>query len=247
MSERWPDYAHFPATGAEFEHYVATLFSDLGYNVLQTPATNDFGADLILTDPETQKRIAVQAKFYNHTSLGNTPVQEVIASLPHWGAEAGWVVTNGRFSKNAESLARENGVNLIDNAKLNGLITQARSRIAGAKPRIEETLDNKSCTTTQPAQPKAPKEKTYNMQDIMIRWDCSRTVVTKEISRGMPMRKMSNGRWSITDRDLRAWENLLATELKQEQRQKVIAAIVVVLLFAIAGTAIVVLNPGYFR
>lgn len=247
MSERWPDYAHFPATGVEFERYVATLFSDLGYSVLQTPATNDFGADIILTDPATQRRIAVQAKFYNHTSLGNTPIQEVIASLPHWNADAGWVVTNGRFSKNAQNLARENDVNLIDNDKLNGLIAQARSRTGGARPHIEEILDNKSCAATQPAQSKAPKEKTYNMQDVMIRWDCSRTVVTKEIRRGMPMRKMSNGRWSITDRDLRAWENLLAAELEQERRQKVIAAVVIVLLFAIAGTAIVLLNPGYFR
>ncbi len=35
-------------TGRQFEEYVGTLFEKHGYRITYTPATGDFGADLIL-------------------------------------------------------------------------------------------------------------------------------------------------------------------------------------------------------
>lgn len=127
MDAKWDDYTHFPASGEEFERYVGTVFDDLGYKVYLTPRRNDYGVDLLLEEPKTEMRIAVQTKFYNKSSLGNTPIQEVLAGLPLYKAQVGWVVTNGRFTDNAKNLAKANGVRLIDNDGLNDLIDQAKT------------------------------------------------------------------------------------------------------------------------
>lgn len=270
MVERWPDYARFPASGTDFERYVATVFLDLGYQVQATPATNDYGADLIVEEPLNGRRIAVQAKFYNHASLGNTPVQEVIGSLSHWNADEGWVVTNGRFSKNAKTLAEENGVTLIDNDGLNRLIRQAKeSPMAGAALRSNPFCDLSGFDTlveapTQAVHYKVPNEsaqastsqtrfeasvtappRTFNMQDVMIRWNCTRGYINKEIARGLPMRKLSNGRWSISEEDLLGWERLLAEERKREARNSLIKTIVgVIALLACLSALLALVSPG---
>lgn len=48
--------------GTAFEEYLGSIFGDLGYAVDLTPASGDFGADLILS--KDGNRIAVQAKQY---------------------------------------------------------------------------------------------------------------------------------------------------------------------------------------
>lgn len=138
MDTKWDSYTHFPASGEEFERYVATVFDDLGYKVYLTPEKNDYGVDLLLEEPKSQTRIAVQTKFYNRATLGNAPIQEVLAGLSLYKAQVGWVVTNGRFSENATKLAKANGVRLIDNDGLNELIDQAKERRELEKARIEE-------------------------------------------------------------------------------------------------------------
>lgn len=79
-----------------------------------------------------------------------------------------------------------------------------------------------------PSQPPIPR--TYNMQDLMIRWNCSRGFVGKQISRGLPMKKLSNGRWSIKENDLINWERFLEDERKKARRNSTIATIVGVLI-----------------
>ena len=118
------DYTRLPACGKDFEQYVGSVFADLGYGVDVTQLSGDYGADVILTEPDSGRRIAVQAKFYSHR-LGNSPIQEVVGSLAHYGAREGWVVTNGTFSSAARTLAEENGVRLIDGLELNELVAAA--------------------------------------------------------------------------------------------------------------------------
>ena len=47
-------------TGREFEEYLGNLFNNEGYRVTFTPATGDYGADLILK--KDKEVIVVQAK-----------------------------------------------------------------------------------------------------------------------------------------------------------------------------------------
>lgn len=128
MDNRWADYSFLPANGEDFERYVGTILEDLGYGVSLTPAANDYGVDLIVHESISNRRIAVQAKFFNGGSLGNGPIQEVVAGMPYWGADAGWVITNAAdFTENARRLAQANGVYLVSNRELNDLVAQAVS------------------------------------------------------------------------------------------------------------------------
>ena len=124
-TERY-DYTRIPANGREFEQYVASVFADLGYEVELTPASGDFGADVILTEPGSRRRIAVQAKFYG-SALDGAPVQEVVGALAHYGACEGWVVTNSTFTRAARQLAGENGVRLVEGPELRELVAAAEA------------------------------------------------------------------------------------------------------------------------
>lgn len=109
--------------GYMFEDYLKILFFYLGYKVEQTQKSRDYGADLILVNPQTQKRIIVQAKRYNKP-VGSKAVQEVLTAKLHYKADYSWVVSNQTFTYQAEVLARENNVRLIDRQELIELYTR---------------------------------------------------------------------------------------------------------------------------
>lgn len=109
--------------GYMFEDYLKILFFYLGYKVEQTQKSRDYGADLILVNPQTQKRIIVQAKRYNKP-VGSKAVQEVLTAKLHYKADYSWVVSNQIFTYQAEVLARENNVRLIDRQELIELYTR---------------------------------------------------------------------------------------------------------------------------
>ncbi len=101
--------------GYEFEDYLKCLFFYLGYAVEVTQKSRDYGADLILIKDGI--KTVVQAKRFNKT-VGSKAVAEVVGAMKHYGANEGWVVTNSTFSTQAETLARENMVRLIDRDEL---------------------------------------------------------------------------------------------------------------------------------
>lgn len=102
-------------SGREFEQYLKYLYIKAGYKVRLTPASGDFGADLIL-EKETQ-RIAVQAKRYK-SKVGIKAVQEIASAKTHYRATDTWVVTNNHFTSAAVTLAQSNGVKLYDREAL---------------------------------------------------------------------------------------------------------------------------------
>ena len=101
--------------GYEFEEYLKCLFFYDDYNAELTPKSRDYGADLILTKGD--EVIALQAKRYTKT-VGSRCVSEIIGAKKHYHATEAWVVTNSHFSMQAETLAKENGVRLIDREEL---------------------------------------------------------------------------------------------------------------------------------
>lgn len=102
--------------GYEFENYLKTLFFYAGFGAELTQKSKDYGADIILTD-ENHEKIVVQAKRYNKT-VGVKSVQEVIGAKSHYKANEGMVVTNSTFSFEAETLAKENNIRLVDRKEL---------------------------------------------------------------------------------------------------------------------------------
>jgi restriction system protein len=98
--------------GYEFENYLSVLFKKLEYEVINTPLSNDFGADLVL-DGDSRGRIVVQAKRYS-SPVGVKAVQEINAARDYYRAEVAWVVTNNFFTEQAKRLAESTNVVLFD-------------------------------------------------------------------------------------------------------------------------------------
>ena len=115
-------YLHSPLgsvdkmSGAKFEEYLKAHFENLGYKVKLTPKSNDYGADLIVSNKK--KTIVVQAKRYK-SKVGNSAIQQIVAAKAYYNADECMVVTNSFFTKNAEKLAEANGVVLVDRSQIN--------------------------------------------------------------------------------------------------------------------------------
>ena len=108
-------------SGIDFELFLENIFIDKGFNVLRTKASGDFGADLIV-ETASGTRAAVQAKrFKNKVNL--KAVQEVVASVSHYGADFGIVIASSSFFPSAIELAKTNNVELWGEDKLLAFIS----------------------------------------------------------------------------------------------------------------------------
>jgi restriction system protein len=110
-------------SGKQFEQYLGQLFKAQGYSVKFKQDSGDFGADLVLM--KDGRRVVVQAKRYQKR-VGIKVVQEVQAAIAHYGASEGWGVSNSDFTEAAYSLAKSNGVRLINRNVLMNMIVQAK-------------------------------------------------------------------------------------------------------------------------
>jgi len=102
-------------SGYEFEETLKSLFQNMGYSAKVTKSSNDQGADLIIE--KLNKKIVVQAKCYSD-KVGNSAIQEVVASQNFYKCDSCLVVTNNYFTKAAKDLAKANYVELWDRDKL---------------------------------------------------------------------------------------------------------------------------------
>lgn len=109
--------------GYMFEDYLRVLLFYLGYKVEVTQKSRDYGADLVLVDPNTKQKIIVQAKRYNKP-VGSKAVQEILAAKLHYKADDAWVITNNKYTPQAELLAKENNIRLIDRDELIEMYTR---------------------------------------------------------------------------------------------------------------------------
>lgn len=112
--------------GYEFESFLKTMFFYLGYNAETTARTGDYGADLILTNAGV--KTVVQAKRYSK-NVSSKSVQEVLVAKTHYQADECMVVTNSFFTKEAEQVASENNVTLVDRHNLIILMQEAKEKI----------------------------------------------------------------------------------------------------------------------
>ena len=106
----------------EFEEYVSQLYASLGYEVELTPYSNDKGVDIVMTLDET--KYVVQCKRYKKT-VGSPDIQKFIGSIDHFNADKGIFVTTGLFSFEAEKMAAQHPIELVNRVELAKLILQA--------------------------------------------------------------------------------------------------------------------------
>jgi restriction system protein len=116
--------------GITFERRLVHLFNALGYNVEQTRARGDYGADLVLERDSV--RIVVQAKRWTK-NVGVKAIQEAVAAKPMYRCERAMVVTHRYFTDQAKRLARANDVRLWDRDELvSALLRGAEQQIGHA-------------------------------------------------------------------------------------------------------------------
>lgn len=106
-------------SGVEFENFLQEFFEKMGYSVNLTKASHDYGADLLIS--KNGKHSIVQAKCYSK-AVGIKAIQEIVGAKKHYQVDDAFVVTNNYFSKEAEILALENGVKLIDRSVIERML-----------------------------------------------------------------------------------------------------------------------------
>lgn len=108
--------------GYEFEDYIGTLFSKLGYSVTQTSLSGDQGVDIVAKKNDIS--LAIQTKRYS-SRVGNSAVQQVVAGANYHRCNQKLIVTNNYFTQSAYELALANNVMLWDRDRLIEEITNA--------------------------------------------------------------------------------------------------------------------------
>jgi HJR/Mrr/RecB family endonuclease len=106
--------------GVPFEKYLEEVFLEWGYEVTTTKVTGDQGVDLIVSKGGV--RIAVQAKGYPGSTVGNSAVQEAHTGMVHYRCQKCAVITNSTITSAARKLAEGVGCHLIDRTTLPLLI-----------------------------------------------------------------------------------------------------------------------------
>lgn len=100
----------------EFEQLIGAYFVRLGYVATLTEGSADGGIDLILT--RGNETHFVQCKQWRATRVPVTVVRELYGVICAHGADGGYVVTAGQFTKDATAFAAGRNIELIDGPAL---------------------------------------------------------------------------------------------------------------------------------
>lgn len=126
-------------TWQEFETLVGESFRLRGYHVMDLGgSTPDGGIDLILM--KGSETFLVQCKQWKAQAVTVEIVRELYGVMAARGAAGGFVVTSGRFTKDAIAFTQGRNLTLIDGPKLFDLIKRVQAnRVAEAgtsKPKV---------------------------------------------------------------------------------------------------------------
>jgi HJR/Mrr/RecB family endonuclease len=126
LRKRWLSRAelYFEMAPEQFENAVAELFRQLGYQVTQTPYSNDRGKDAIAR--KDGKKYLIECKRYApENTIGRRDLQILVAAMKEENAEGGFYVNTGRFASTAPAYAAQNQIELYDRANLPALVNSA--------------------------------------------------------------------------------------------------------------------------
>ncbi len=108
----------------DFEDIVAELFRNIGYDVKQTPYTNDQGKDAIIF--KDGKKALIECKRYAlENKVGRPMLQKFYAAMREEHAGKGFFVSTGTFTSTAEAYASKYNIELINTDKLVLLMQEA--------------------------------------------------------------------------------------------------------------------------
>jgi restriction system protein len=147
-------------TWKEFEILVGEAFRLQGYQVTENHAGGtDGGIDLVLR--KGGEKFFVQCKQWRALSVGVTIVRELYGVMAAERAVGGFVVTSGKFTKDAEEFAKGRNVELIDGPRLMTMIRAAqaarKSPLAAPRPVPTKPIAAPSPIAATPACPVCSK------------------------------------------------------------------------------------------
>ena len=108
----------------DFEEFVADVWEYLGWDTRTVGKPGDRGIDVIATDGDAKQLI--QAKRYGpNTTVGSPEVQQYASlRIQEDGVDQVTIVTTGEFTRQAEDLAPDLDVILIDGEDLLGVLEE---------------------------------------------------------------------------------------------------------------------------
>jgi restriction system protein len=137
LTQRWLSRSelYLQMDSKQFEDAVAALFCQLGYEVTQTPYSNDRGKDAIAR--KDGRKYLIECKRYGvDGTIGRRDLQIFVAAMKEENAEGGFYVNTGRFAKTAVEYAAQNQIELYDAERFPVLVNAAfpnREDISSAK------------------------------------------------------------------------------------------------------------------
>jgi restriction system protein len=119
-------------TWQQFESLVAEGFRQRGFTVTEKGgAAPDGGVDLVLT--RGTERFLVQCKQWRAQQVPVTIVRELYGVMAAQHAAGGYVVTSGRFTKDATAFAAGRNIELIDGDGLPTLLRQPKKVVSASR------------------------------------------------------------------------------------------------------------------
>jgi restriction system protein len=123
----------------DFERMVGEAYRRQGYEVQTTPGGADGGVDLILS--RDGQRAYVQCKQWRKVTVGVEVVRQFKGAMAAAGVAAGFFVSSGRFTVDAEAFANQTGITPVDGPALERLVKGFQPKpaqmnaLSGTEPR----------------------------------------------------------------------------------------------------------------
>jgi restriction system protein len=114
--------------GGDLERLIGEAFTARGFTVTGFGGGSQGGEELALV--RHGQRYLVQLKHFRKQNVDALAVRELATAMRSIGARGGYLVTAGRFTREARELALEADIELIDGEALAGL--EAASNAAAA-------------------------------------------------------------------------------------------------------------------
>src|SRR5215210_3120538 len=101
----------YKMSGVECEQYFGERIKFQGYKIEFTPATGDYGVDIVAR--RDGHRYAIQNKR-SQNKLDQEKIRQAVSGMTMYNCDRSLVVTNNYFTKHAKNLAAANNCVLID-------------------------------------------------------------------------------------------------------------------------------------
>lgn len=108
--------------GPDFVKMMAMYYLDKRYSVQIISGPGDHEVDIILTDPTTNRKIAVQCKYCKTKNVGNDKVLRLGAGKKIHDCHDAWCITTGNYTAAAKETAEGLSIRLINGKNVKDLI-----------------------------------------------------------------------------------------------------------------------------